>query len=116
MRTKRRSSFGRSPRATRTDAILRRVHPAGKFPVLVDGDTIVIEATSIIEYLAVHHAGPHPWIPTDPAEASLRMLDRVFDNYVMGNLQRAVAAYFVDKDDPAGRGLRDEPDTARWKR
>jgi glutathione S-transferase len=92
---------------------LRRVHPAGKFPVLVDGDTIVIEATSIIEYLAVHHAGPAPLIPTDPAEAvTARMLDRVFDNYVMGNLQRAVAAYFVDKDDPAGRGLRDEPDTA----
>jgi glutathione S-transferase len=92
---------------------LRRVHPAGKFPVLVDGDTTVIEATSIIEYLAVHHPGPAPLIPADPdAALTARMMDRVFDNYVMGNMQRVVAAYFVDRDDPAGKGLRDTPDTA----
>ena len=44
-------------------------HPAGKFPVLEDGDTVVVEATSIIEYLAVQHPGPAPLIPTDPAPA-----------------------------------------------
>ena len=37
------------------------------------------------------------------------MIDRVFDNYVMGNMQRVIAAYFVDKDDPAAGGLRGEP-------
>ena len=32
--------------------------------------------------------GPAPLIPADPAEAAVaRMLDRVFDNYVMGNMQ-----------------------------
>ena len=78
---------------------LRRVHPAGKFPVLTDGDTTVIEATSIVEYLAVHHAGSAPLISADPAEAvTVRMLDRVFDNYVMGNMQRVVAAHFVDRE------------------
>ena len=72
-------------------------HPAGKFPVLCDGETAVVEATAIIEYLAVHHPGPAPLIPADPAAAATaRMLDRVFDNYVMGNMQRVVAAYFVD--------------------
>jgi len=92
---------------------LRRVHPAGKFPVLTDGDTTVIEATSIVEYLAVHHAGSAPLISADPAEAvTVRMLDRVFDNYVMGNMQRVVAAHFVDRDNPAGAGLRDKPDAA----
>lgn len=87
-----------------------KAHPAGQFPVLVDGDAVVVEATSIVEHLAVHHPGPAPLIPADPAEAVLaRMLDRVFDNYVMGNMQRAMAAYFVDKDDPGGGGLREEP-------
>ena len=87
-----------------------RVHPSGQFPVLVDGDAIVVEASSIIEHLAVHHPGPAPLIPSDPAEAVVaRMLDRVFDHYVMGNQQRVMAAYFVDRDDPAGGGLRDEP-------
>jgi glutathione S-transferase len=37
------------------------------------------------------------------------MIDRVFDQYVMGNMQRIMAAYFVNKDDPAAGGLRDEP-------
>lgn len=90
---------------------LRQVHPVGKFPVLVDGDSTVIESTSIIEHLAFRHAGPAPLIPSDPDEAATaRMLDRVFDNYVMGNMQRVVAAHFVDRDNPAGAGLRDEPD------
>src|SRR5690606_17331446 len=87
-----------------------RVHPSGQFPVLTDGDTIVVEATAIIEHLAVHHPGPAPLIPADPAEAAVaRMIDRVFDNYVMGGLQRIMAAYFVDRDDPAAGGLRSEP-------
>lgn len=91
-------------------AFLRRAHPAGKFPVLVDGDVEVIEATAIIEYLALDHPGPAPLIPANPAEAQVaRMLDRVFDNYVMANLQRVVSAYFVDPDDPAGAGMRDAP-------
>jgi len=87
-----------------------KAHPAGKFPVLTEGNKTVIEATSIIEYLAVHHPGPAPLIPGRPAEAATaRMLDRVFDNYVMANVQRVVTAYFADRDNP-GAGLRDSPD------
>jgi glutathione S-transferase len=37
------------------------------------------------------------------------MLDRVFDHYVMGNMQRVIAAYFVDKDDPGAGGMRETP-------
>lgn len=86
-------------------------HPAGKFPVLEDGETVVIEATSIVEYLAVHHPGPAPLIPSDPATAvTARMLDRVFDNYVMGNTMRVVAAHFADRDNP-GAGLGEQPDS-----
>lgn len=90
---------------------VRKVHPAGKFPVLADGGVTVVEATSIVEYLAVHHPGPAPLIPIEPAiAATIRMLDRIFDNYVMGNMQRVVAAHFVDKDKAGASGLRELPD------
>ena len=82
-------------------AFVAAAHPAGKFPVLVDGDATVIEATAIVEYLSVHHPGPEPLIPDAPAEAvTARMLDRVFDNYVMHNMNRVVMAHIVGGDDP----------------
>jgi glutathione S-transferase len=87
-----------------------KAHPGGHIPVLVDGDHVVVEATSIVEHLAVHHPGPAPLIPADPAEAVVtRMLDRVFDLYVMGNMQRIVSTWFISRDKPE-LGLRDEPD------
>ena len=88
-------------------------HPAGKFPVLTDGGLTVVEATAIVEYLAAHYPGDAPLIPVDPGvAAAARMLDRVFDNYVMGNTQRVVAAYFVDPDNPGAGGLRTDPVSA----
>ncbi|WP_296815627.1 glutathione S-transferase family protein [Brevundimonas sp.] len=62
---------------------LAALWPIKLFPVLVDGDRTVMEATSIIEHLHVHHPGPVRLIPEDPAAAvEVRMMDRVFDNYV----------------------------------
>jgi glutathione S-transferase len=81
--------------------LVARAHPAGKFPVLEDGPLIVVEATSIIEHVALHHPGHAPLIPADPAEAATaRMLDRVFDNYVMANMQQVVAAYIANMENP----------------
>ena len=89
-----------------------KAHPGGHIPVLVDGETVVVEATSIVEHLAVHHPGPAPLIPADPAAAAVaRMIDRVFDHYVMGNMQRVVSAHFVNRDKPE-MGLRETPDEA----
>lgn len=89
-----------------------KVHPGGHIPVLVDDGAIVVEATSIVEHLAVHHPGPAPLIPADPAEAVVtRMIDRVFDQYVMGNMQRVVAAHFISRDKPE-LGLCEKPDEA----
>ena len=86
-----------------------KAHPGGHIPVLVDGDRVIVEATSIVEHLAVHHPGPAPLIPEDRAAAAVaRMIDRVFDNYVMGNMQRVVAAHFVSRDKPE-LGLVDMP-------
>ena len=65
--------------------------PIRKFPLLVDGDRQVMEATSVIEYLDVHHPGPSRLIPADAdAAVNVRMLDRFFDNYINGPQQRIV--------------------------
>lgn len=65
--------------------------PIQRFPILVEDGRTVLEATSIIEYLAVHHPGPVQLIPEDPAAAvEVRMMDRVFDNYVMTPQGRCV--------------------------
>jgi glutathione S-transferase len=60
--------------------------------VLNDDGTVVFEATSIIEYLALHYPGPVRLIPDSQTIAlDVRMMDRVFDNYVMTPMQRIVA-------------------------
>jgi glutathione S-transferase len=74
------------------DAFVASASPQGKFPVLVDGETVVFEATTIIEHLHLHHPGAALLLPSDPALAvQVRMIDRVFDNYVMGIMQESVA-------------------------
>ena len=89
-------------------AFVAEAHPAGKFPVLVDGDTVVVEATAIIEYLAVHHPGLAPLVPADPpVAATSRMLDRVFDNYVMNTATRVVLAYIAGVGTPDPKEVED---------
>ena len=86
------------------DALVAAASPQGKFPLLVDGAQTVFEASSIIEYLQLYHPGPAPLLPADPAAAAqLRMIDRVFDNYVMGIMQESVveAIRSGGKPDPA---------------
>lgn len=62
--------------------------PVKRFPVLVDGERTVFEATAIIEYLDARHLGPVRMIAGDGVET--RMLDRFFDNYVMTPMQKIV--------------------------
>jgi glutathione S-transferase len=71
---------------------LARLWPMKRFPVLVDGDRTVVEATCIIEYLGLRRPGPVRLIPDDPEAAlEVRMLDRFFDNYVSTPQQKIVA-------------------------
>jgi glutathione S-transferase len=72
-------------------AKLASIWPVKRFPVLVDDGRVVLESTIIIEHLDVFHRGPTRFIPLE-AEAALRvrMLDRVFDNYVMAPMQKVV--------------------------
>lgn len=71
--------------------------PVGKFPLLVDGDKTIMESSIIIEYVA-------PQLVPKDIEIEVRMLDRIFDNYVMTPMQKfsADAMRPVDAKDPAG--------------
>jgi glutathione S-transferase len=70
---------------------LAALWPLAKFPVLVDGAATLLEASIIIEHLDLNHAGAVRLIPADPRAAlEVRMLDRVFDNYVMTPTQKIV--------------------------
>jgi glutathione S-transferase len=65
--------------------------PLRKFPLLVDGDRQVVEASIIIEYLHLKHPGPVRLLPDDPMAAlDVRFLDRFFDLHVMDAMQIAV--------------------------
>ena len=72
-------------------AELTALWPMKRFPILLDDGRTIVEATSIIEHLAVHHPGAVELIPRDPATAvEVRMMDRVFDNYVSTPQQKPV--------------------------
>ena len=75
--------------------------PRGLFPLLVDGTREVFEATAIIEYLAATQPAARFLIPADPSDAvSTRMLDRVFDNYIMHPMQQIAAAHDLSSSAP----------------
>jgi len=78
---------------------LAALWPLGKFPVLVDGGATLIEASIIIEHLDLNHAGAARLIPAEPRAAlGVRMLDRVFDNYVMTPVQAMVGDVLRPED------------------
>lgn len=68
---------------------LRRHSPFGFFPLLIDDSRPVFESSTIIEHLQAHHPGPNRWIPDGEQGRRVRFLDRFFDLYVMGNMQKA---------------------------
>lgn len=68
--------------------------PIGKFPLLHDTarHATIGEASIIIEYLSQHEPGTFRPIPADPdAALETRLLDRLFDNYIMAPMQAIVA-------------------------
>ncbi len=71
-------------------AELAALWPMKRFPILVDHDRTILEASTVIEYLQIHHPGPSRLIPDGDAGVEVRMLDRLFDNYVMTPMQKIV--------------------------
>lgn len=78
---------------------LRRHSPYGLFPLLIDDGRPVLESSTIIEHLHAHHRGPNDWIPEGETGRQVRFLDRFFDLYVMGNMQKPVADRIRSEDD-----------------
>jgi len=75
--------------------------PWGKFPVLVDHEAVLFEASVIIEHLARAWPAAAGLLPADPKAAlPLRTLDRVFDNYVMTPMQAVVNEHLRNPDEP----------------
>jgi glutathione S-transferase len=96
-----------SPENETATAELAALWPLGKFPVLVDQGRTVMEASIIIEHLGLHHPGPVRLVPEDARAAlDMRMMDRVFDNYVSTPQQRIIldSIRAADKRDRYGVG------------
>ncbi|MEJ2818612.1 glutathione S-transferase family protein [Caulobacter sp. CCG-8] len=88
-------------------AAFRALWPTTKMPLLCDAarDRTVPETSIIIEYLQAAYPGPVRFIPDDP-EAALRtrLMDRLFDLYVMTPMQAIVGDRIrpADAKDPYG--------------
>lgn len=68
--------------------------PIGKMPLLQDEarGEVVPETSVIVEYLDLHYPGAARLIPADPDLAwRVRLMDRIFDNYVQTPMQAIVA-------------------------
>jgi glutathione S-transferase len=82
--------------------------PMARMPVLVDGDTTVIESSVIIEYLDLHHPGKQRLVPLDAKQAlDVRFMDRVFDNYVMTPMQHIVFDHLRKPEERSPRTIAD---------
>jgi glutathione S-transferase len=86
---------------------LAALWPLKRFPVLVDGGKTILEATTIIEHLQIHHPGRVRLIPDGDAGVEARMLDRVFDNYVMTPMQKIVGNQIRGEADRDAYGVRE---------
>lgn len=72
-------------------ATLMSQWPIGKFPLLMDNGKAVFESTIIIEYLMRNFPGKATLLPDDQdLLAEVRLLDRIFDTYVMSPMQSIV--------------------------
>lgn len=88
------------------DAELQALWPLKRFPVLVDDGHAILEASVIIEHLGLHHPGPVVLLPEDKKAAiEVRMMDRVFDNYIMTPMQKIVFNQIRQESDRDAYGV-----------
>ena len=87
---------------------LEKLWPLKKFPVLHDDGHVFFESSIIIEYLTIRHPGPVRLIPADSLGAlEVRMMDRLFDNYIMTPMQRIVADFIRANSDRDPLGIKE---------
>jgi len=89
-------------------AELGALWPMRQFPVLRDGERIVPESTTIIEYLAVHYPGATKLIPDDgEAAIDVRFMDRMFDLHVHAFVQKIVGDALRHEHERDAKGVTD---------
>lgn len=90
---------------------LAALWPLARFPVLRDGDRVVIESTTIIEHLDQTRPAA-PRLSREGLDGvQVRFLDRVFDNWVQGPMQQFVTdALLPAEDHSPGRVARGRAD------
>ncbi|HEY6457223.1 MAG TPA: glutathione S-transferase family protein [Steroidobacteraceae bacterium] len=89
-------------------AELESLWPIRKFPLLRDGDAMIVESSIIVEYLMHHYPGPSRMIPVDvDAALTVRFMDRFFDNYVMSPMQTLVADRMRTQSERDAKGVAD---------
>jgi len=82
--------------------------PLRRMPMLVDDGRTVVESSIIIEHLGLRHPGPVRLVPAEPGAAlEVRMMDRVFDNYVSTPMQKIVGDSLRRAEDRDARGVAD---------
>ena len=80
-----------SPEDPATGQKFAALWPIKRFPILTDSSRTIVEATTIIEYLDHYYPGAVRLIPANAKDAiEVRMMDRVFDNYISTPQQRVV--------------------------
>jgi glutathione S-transferase len=94
----------------RASAELELLSPLKRFPVLVDQGRTILETSTIIEYLQIHHPGPVRLIPQGDAGIEARMLDRIFDNYIMASMQKIVLNQLRPEADRDAFGVQEARD------
>lgn len=97
-------------------ASLRKVHPLGKSPVLVDGENTLAESGAILEYLVERYDTAHDFAPSPGTAESLRYrywmhyaegsaMPPLLMSLVFSRLNQAPMPFFVK---PVARGISDK--------
>ena len=97
--------YQRDPRTMLAPPELRRVHPLGKSPVIVDGDVTLAESGAILEYLAQRHGGGR-LLPPDGSPERIRcsywmhyaegsMMPPLLMRLVLGRLPQGPMPFFA---------------------
>ena len=97
-------------------ASLRKVHPLGKSPVVVDGDNTLAESGAILEYLVERYDTAHDFAPSSGTPERLRYrywmhyaegsaMPPLLMSLVFSRLKKAPMPFFVK---PVARGIADK--------
>ncbi|MDQ6647162.1 MAG: glutathione S-transferase family protein [Pseudomonadota bacterium] len=95
-----------SPENAEISAQFAELWPIKRFPILVNKGRTVMEASVIIEYLDTNYPGTARLIPAETQSAlDVRLMDRIFDNYVSTPLQKIVLNELCDEPDRDPHGV-----------